>query len=168
MRPTGRRARLLAAFAIAWAASALSAPAQEAVFLVRHAEKLDESQDPPLSPAGSERAQALARHLASAGVKAIYVTQYRRTRLTAEPVATRLGLHPVVIDSDSAQELVDRIRKDHAKDVVLVVGHSGSVPRVIERLGHREPVQIGHDEYDSLFVVIPRNGAAPGLLRLRY
>lgn len=157
-----------AALVIAWAVPALSASAQEAVFLVRHAEKLDDSEDPPLSRAGSDRAAALARHLASAGVKAIYVTQYKRTALTAGPLAAHLGLRPVVIHSDSVPELVDRIRKEHANDVVLVVGHSGSVPRVIKRLGHPQPIEIGHDEYDSLFVVVPRGDASPLLLRLRY
>lgn len=144
------------------------AEAQSAVFLVRHAEKLDESDDPPLSAAGKARAEALARMVRDADIKAIYVTQYKRTVLTAAPLAAALGLEPAAIHSDSVQELVDRIRRDHPNDAVLLVGHSGSVPKVLKLLGHEAPVEIGHDEYDSLFVAVPREGRPPTILRLRF
>lgn len=164
-----------ACYRLVWAAvlggglaAAAPALAQQAVILVRHAEKVDESEDPLLSAAGTARAQALAKHLASAGVRAIFVTQYKRTGLTAQPLATKLNLKPTVIHSDSTQELVNRIRRDHANDVVLVVGHSNSVPRAIKLLGHPEPIEIGHDEYDRLFVVVPRSAGPPVVLRLRY
>lgn len=156
---------LAAATGLAAAAPAL---AQQAVFLVRHAEKVDESDDPLLSHAGTARAQALARHLASAGVKAIFVTQYKRTGLTAAPLAAKLGLMPVKLPSDASQELAERIRKDHANDVVLVVGHSNSVPRALKLLGHPEPVEIASNEYDTLFVLVPKAAGPPALLRLKY
>jgi len=63
------------------------------VFLIRHAEREQEpKQDPPLSKDGIARSQALARLLGSAGVKAILTSQYTRTKQTAEPLATKLGL----------------------------------------------------------------------------
>jgi len=101
-------------------------------------------------------------------VKAIYVTQYKRTGLTAAPLAAATGLKPIVVHSDARQELVDRIRKDNPNDVVVVVGHSDSVPEVLGLLGHPEPVTIGHAEYDNLFVAIPNKGGPPTVLRLRY
>lgn len=156
------------AAAAAILAAAAPARAQKAVMAVRHAEKVDESSDPLLSAAGKARARALARHLRTAGIKAIYVTQYKRTGLTAAPLAAAAGLKPIVIHSDARQELVDRIRKDNPNDVVLVVGHSDSVPEVLRLLGHPEPVTIGHAEYDSLFVAIPNEGGPPTVLRLRY
>ena len=149
-------------------AAAAPVAAQQAVFLVRHAEKVDESEDPPLSTRGEARAKALARHLAGAGVKAIFVTQYRRTGLTAAPLAGRLGITPVSLHSDATAELVERLRTRHAADVVLYVGHSGSVPKVLKAYGHPEPVEIGHDEYDSLFVLVPRPGSPPTVLRLKF
>lgn len=57
------------------------------VFLIRHAEREDEPrQDPPLSRDGVARSQALARLLSSAGIKAIFTSQYSRTKQTAEPL----------------------------------------------------------------------------------
>ena len=149
-------------------AAAAPARAQKAVLLVRHAEKVDESDDPLLSAAGKARARALARHLGTAGVKAIYVTQYKRTGLTAAPLAAAAGLKPIVVTSDARQEVVDRIRKDNPNDVVLIVGHSNTVPELLGLLGHPEPVTIADAEYDNLFVAVPNKGAAPTVLRLRY
>ena len=158
----------LAAAAVAILAAAAPAWAQKAVLVVRHAEKVDESDDPLLSAAGKARARALARHLKTAGVKAIYVTQYKRTGLTAAPLAAATGLKPIVLQADARQGLVDRMRKDNANDVVLVVGHSDSVPEVLRLLGHAEPVTIHSAEYDNLFVAIPNKGGPPTVLRLRY
>ena len=68
--------------------------AQQMVYVVRHGEKLDDSKDPPLSPAGEARAARLAQMLAASGVKAIYTTQYRRTAQLAEPLARKLNVVP--------------------------------------------------------------------------
>ncbi len=148
----------------------IAAPAfaQKAVVVVRHAEKVDESADPLLSPPGVARAQALARILRSLDVKAIYVTQYQRTALTAAPLAEALSLKPTQIHSDATPELVARMKKEHPNDVVLAIGHSNSVPRILTLLGGVETAEIGPNEYDSLFVVVPAAAGPPTILRLRY
>jgi broad specificity phosphatase PhoE len=163
-----RPALILALVVLGSAAAAVPARAQKAVFVVRHAEKVDESRDPLLSDAGLARAAALARHLKDAGVTAAFVTDLQRTRLTAAPLTDALRITPVVLPAAATQEIVDRIRRDHAQDVVVVVGHSNTVPTVLQLFGHREPVTIRDDEYDALFVLIPRPGAAPVVLRLRF
>ncbi len=148
----------------------LAAPAfaQKAIMVVRHAEKVDESADPLLSPPGTARAQALSRILRSLDVKGIYVTQYQRTALTAAPLAAALNLKPTEIPSDATPELVARMKKEHPNDVVLAVGHSNSVPRLLTLLGGAESVEIGPNEYDNLFVVVPAATGPPTILRLRY
>ena len=63
------------------------------VIVTRHAEKAESpAADPELSPAGQRRAQLLAWMLASAGLNAIYSSEARRTRDTAQPLAERSGL----------------------------------------------------------------------------
>jgi phosphohistidine phosphatase SixA len=60
------------------------------VFLLRHAERAEEPrQDPPLTEKGTARTQELARLLSTAGIKAIFTSQFARTKLTAEPLALR-------------------------------------------------------------------------------
>jgi phosphohistidine phosphatase SixA len=124
VRGSGRvsvSAAVMITFLAVAAPSAVSA--QTAVFVVRHAEKVDESKDPLLSAKGKARAQALARHLKGAGVKAIYVTEYKRTSLTAAPLAAALGLKPIVVPAADTPTLIEKIRKDNPADVVVVVGH---------------------------------------------
>jgi phosphohistidine phosphatase SixA len=149
-----------------------SSAAQPAIFLVRHAERADTAgggapmmaSDPDLSAAGRARAESLARILEQAGIAAIYTTEYKRTKQTAEPLARALGLQPVAVAAKDLPGLVQKLKG--APGNVLVVGHSNSVPDVIKALGVAEPVQIGDADYDNLFVVTP--GSPPGLLRLLY
>jgi hypothetical protein len=163
-----RPALLTLMVVLAAAAVATPASAQQTVFVVRHAEKADESRDPLLSAAGQARAAALARHLKDAGITVAFVTDLQRTRLTAAPLTEALGIRAVILPAAATADMVDRIRRYHAHDVVLVVGHSNTVPDVLTRFGHTEPVTIRDDEYDALFVLVPRPGGPPAVVRLRY
>lgn len=152
--------------ALTLAAGATPAWAQQAVLVVRHAERLDSSTDSPLSAAGEQRAKVLAKVAGRAGVSAIFVTQFQRTQQTAAPLAAQLTLTPVVMTVTAA--LVERIRRDHVNDVVLIVGHSNTVPEILTQLGAAGPVKIDDDEFDALFVLVPRGPTAPSVVRLRY
>ena len=147
---------------------AASALAQKAVVVVRHAEKVDQSTDPVLSAEGTARAEALAKALAALDVKAVYVTQYQRTALTAAPLMKAAGLKPIQVHSDATAELVERMKKEHPAEVVLTVGHSNSVPRILKLLGASENIQLGDNDYDNLFIVVPAASGPPTLLRLKY
>lgn len=135
------------------------------VFLVRHAERADEPrQDPPLTEKGVARSEALARLLSTAGVKAIYTSQFARTKLTAEPLAKQLGVtvtplslkispsNPRAIAEESTKETVDKIMSQ-VDGSVLVVGHSNSIPDVIKMLGGDLVPTIDEKKFDDLFVV---------------
>ena len=143
------------------AASAQAAPSL--VILVRHAEKAAEPKDDPvLSPAGEQRAQQLADVLADAKVSAIITTQYRRTQLTAAPTAKRFGITPTVIaarrEAPDAHvpEVIAAIKAQSG--VVLVVGHSNSVPEMVAGLSHTTPKEICERCYSDLFLVSPQIG----------
>ena len=63
---------------------AAAADAAPVVFVVRHAEKTTGGgNDPELSSAGHERADALARILKDSQITAIFVTEFKRTQETA-------------------------------------------------------------------------------------
>jgi broad specificity phosphatase PhoE len=98
--------------------------AQRAVLLVRHADRLDQSEDSPLSPAGEERAQRLAGLLKDVGITAIYTSQFQRTMKTAEPLARALKISPVSLPAADREGLFKRIQTEHREDVVLIVGHN--------------------------------------------
>lgn len=149
---------------------------QTAIFLVRHAEKATDANEPgvPLSAAGHARAEHLAEILRHTGVAGIYATETDRARQTAEPLARALKLEirtyaPRDADGKPAPRLiVDRLKKDAPTATVLVVGHSNNVPEILAALGHPEKIEIPSTRFDDLFLVVPREGAPPTVLRLKY
>lgn len=134
---------LPALFTACLLAGALSAPAvgmPELVVLVRHAERATEpAGDPALTPAGEQRAQALAQALGGLRVNAILTTQFRRTRDTAAPLARVLGIQPQAIEAtrggavEHVRAVADAVRAQTG--VVLVVGHSNTITAVLAALG---------------------------------
>jgi len=163
--------RVCVALAIALLCGAGSAYAQQTVFVVRHAERADAAagsspmmaSDPDLSEAGKARARSLALALKDAKITAIYTTQYKRTRQTAEPLAAALGLQLSVVP---AADLAGLIAKVKAGGNALVVGHSNTVGEIVAGLGVAEPVKLADDEYDNLLVVFA--GEKPALVRLHF
>ncbi|MEP6993423.1 MAG: phosphoglycerate mutase family protein [Acidobacteriota bacterium] len=141
-----------------------NAHAQSAVIVVRHAEKVSDA-DERLSDAGRARAARLATLLKDANVAAIYSTDTERTRDTVKPIA-ELRKAPVRI-YDKIPPLIQSLRHEHANDVVLIVGHSNTVPELLKALGCAGDVAIAPAEYDNLFVVVPKDGTAE-MMRLRY
>jgi len=144
------------------------------IIFVRHAEKaVDGTDDPPLSDAGRRRADELARQMADAdviqGVDAVYATAYKRTQETVMPLADALDLPITTYDADDTETVLEDILRDHKGKVVLVVGHSDTLPELIANLGASKRVpMIDEAEYDNLYLVaIPWFGKTK-TIRLRY
>ncbi len=151
-----------------------SQPGATTIVLVRHAEKAtDDPRDPSLSAAGQKRAEALASVLEAADVKAAYSTQYKRTRATAEPLAKRLGLsiveRPITGEASAyARDLAREVLAQQAGKAVLIVGHSNTVPDLVQAFSGAVIAPLTEAEYDHLFiVVVPPSGAAR-LFKTRY
>jgi len=129
------------------------------ILFVRHAETAapDSAGDPPLAPAGRARAEVLADFLESvdvvAGVDAIYAGADRRTRETAEPLASRLGLRIGTADPYQVEAFMQRVLRDHKGDVVLIVTPADAIAPLIEELHGSKHVEIPPNRYDSLYVV---------------
>jgi len=144
------------------------------MIFVRHAEKaLIPVDNPGLSPAGQARAEELARQLVDAdvvaGIDAIYSTPYRRTMETAQPVADALELEINEYDPSENEVVLSTILKKHKGKIVLVVGHSNTVPTLIYDLGASKKVPpIAELEYDNIYLIsIPWFGKTK-TIRLRY
>jgi 2,3-bisphosphoglycerate-dependent phosphoglycerate mutase len=144
------------------------------MIFVRHAEKDSlTADDPGLSPAGQRRAAELARQLVDAdviaGVDAIYSTPFKRTLETAEPVAAALGLEINRYNPDDNEAVLATILKNHKGKIILVVGHSNTVPALMADLVTSTKVPpIAEFEYDNIYVVyIPWFGKTK-TIRLRY
>lgn len=139
------------------------------VLLVRHAEKAAEpGSDPPLSTEGVTRAQDLLHVIGEADVMAIFTTQYIRTQQTVQPSANHFGLSLIQYNVMDVEDLVDLILADHAGEIVLVAGHSNTVPQIIEELGGGIVSPIAENEYDNLFVITVFSWGGPKLVHLQY
>ncbi len=154
---------------VAMSASVVIADAQEAIFLVRHTEQAGPgSTNPPLTEAGERRAKRLADVLKDAGIDVIFVSKTKRTAQTAEPVEKALNVKVKVHPRKDVDGLITRLHNEHAHDRVLIIGHSRTVPKLLKALGYPVKVKIARSEYDSLFVIVPKSGDEPSVLRLRY
>jgi broad specificity phosphatase PhoE len=159
------------------AASAATQPRAETsttIILVRHAEKAAEPKDdPPLLTLGEARAAALVDAVRGAGITAIYSTPYKRTQATARPVSEHLGIPVTTFDAKAgaksygdqyAAELLARNRGL----VVLVVGHSNTIPSILQGLGIPNAPAIRDEEYDNLFIVTVPDSGAVRMVRARF
>ena len=152
---------------IVLAASCLAQTRSGLVFLVRHAEKESQEKNALLTEQGHQRAQCLARLLADAEIRKIFVTTITRTQQTAEPLTQILGLTPIVVEQKDIQGLVTQLLAD-TNDNVLVVAHSETLPNILSALGAKIP-KISQDEFDRLLVFHYDEGSKQGTVTtLRY
>jgi broad specificity phosphatase PhoE len=157
------------AVAVAWFIADMTTTT---VVVVRHAEKeFSTIEDPPLSSVGEQRAQALARMFGGrtgpGRLEAVFSSDTRRTQSTAAPLAQRLDLPVIVVEDEDA--LRERIRREYRGRHVLVVGHSSTVPRIVERLSGMEDIPpMSEEDYATVYVVsVPSFGRA-AVLRMSY
>lgn len=146
-----------------------SPTAARTIVVVRHAEKADASADAALSDAGRARAKALAKALADVPFTAVYATNYTRTTQTVAPLCEARGLSHKVLPAKEVGALAGELGKLPPGATALVCGHSNTVPELLAALGVKEPVTIGDEEFDRLFVVtLEADGAGVRCLPMRY
>ena len=149
------------------------------VYLVRHAEKAAEPrEDPPLTDAGRTRAEQLARVLGRSGVKAVYTSQFLRTRATGEPIARALGVTATVVPIQMSTENPNAISPVSYDTLVaklvergenaLVVGHSNTLAEIAKRLGGAGVPNIDEKSFDDLFVVTVYGKGHAAVSHLKY
>jgi 2,3-bisphosphoglycerate-dependent phosphoglycerate mutase len=139
------------------------------LILVRHAEAEHEpGGDPPLTLAGLDRADRLARLLRDAGLEAIHTTDYRRTRGTAAPIAAATGLDPVFYDGRDLETLAEWLLRSGGRR--LIVGHSNTTPELVRFLGGDPGSEIAPDEHDRIYLIMlgGRGGLKTPTTLLRY
>ena len=121
-------------------------------YIVRHAERLNNTSDSPLSAAGLARANILCDSLRGKNISAVFASTFQRTQQTAQPLATALGLELKLYRPDTTAGLIARLKKIRGKNV-LVVGHSNTVPELAEGLSGQAVAPIPEDDFDNLYIV---------------
>lgn len=157
--------RLWAAALSAALMPALTQAEPSLVLLVRHADKAAEpGEDPGLTAAGQARAQALVEALRGQAIGTVITTPFLRTRSTARPLVEQRGLKPIEIRS--VADTVAAIRQQTG--VVLVVGHSNTLPRIAAGLGVAEQKDLCDQRFSEIWVMPRQAEGGYGLLQLQY
>jgi phosphohistidine phosphatase SixA len=151
-------ALLAASLALAACATTPRHPAEPVYYVMRHLQTPPGQRDPDLTEEGRRRAALLAVLFGSERPAAIYVSSYKRTQQTAAPLAARLALTPIVYDPADTPALVARVRAGPTP--ALIVGHSNTVPDIVERLGGARPAPIADDEFGDVWRVGPGGATA--------
>lgn len=144
------------------------------IIFVRHSEKeLNAGDDPGLSAAGWRRTAELTRQLVDAdvvaGIDAIYATSFRRAQETGKPLAEALNLPINSYDEADRESVLETILSNHKGKIILVIGHSDTLPELIANLGASKKVPpINEFEYDNIYIIsIPWFGKTK-TIRLRF
>ena len=130
------------------------------IYFSRHAEKAG-GENPGLLPEGKERADRLAARLRGENIAAVYATGFRRTQETAAPTVTAAGVALKKYGfSANPERTTKRWAKKHRGETILVVGHSNTVPGLVNALVPGAGLtDISENDYDNLYkVTIPVNG----------
>lgn len=128
-----------------------AAPAGPNIYVVRHLNTPAGERDPDLLPEGQRTAQSLATWFGRERIRAIYVSDFRRTRQTAAPLAARLRLTPFVYDPADTPALIARVRAGPLP--ALIVGHSNTVPDIVAQLGGTRPAPLVHEDFGDIWRV---------------
>ena len=127
------------------------------LYLVRHAEKqADGGEDPGLTDAGIYRSEQLAKWLQDKDIREVWSSDYQRTRDTAEPLVSALGLEMTLYDPRDLPALSEELLGN--RDNALIVGHSNTTPDLTRLLCQCDISDMDESEYDQLYVVSVQRG----------
>ncbi|MEP6847618.1 MAG: phosphoglycerate mutase family protein [Acidobacteriota bacterium] len=163
----------LLGFAIVLAGSADTfSQAKKTIILVRHAEKdaaqVETSGDPDLSSPGRDRAERLATIAGKYRPGAIFSSDTKRTKQTAEPTAKRRHLEVQVYDPGKQPDFVKQIMASKTKRF-LIVGHSNTVPGLVNLLVNKELFKsLDESEYGAVWIVRLKRNRPPKVEVVQY
>ena len=127
------------------------------LYIVRHAEKLDNTPYSVLSAQGHQRAAVLRDSLLSKKVDLIFATQFQRAQETAQPLATALNKPLLIYRNNAIDSIVSVLKRNKSKNI-LVVAHSGNIPSIIEGLTGEKVKAIDENEYDNFYIIKNKKG----------
>ncbi len=128
--------------------------------LLRHAEKGSAGNDPDLSAEGQKRAEELKQLLKNVHIDGVYSTPFKRTRQTVSPLAIEKGImiHEYS-PKESAQQFIDQILAENQGKVVVIVGHSNTIPEMVKILSHNAiDAKINENQFDTIFITKNSSG----------
>ncbi len=140
-------------------------------YLVRHAEKdTFPKRNPVLNEAGYSRSYRLAQIFKQTRIDKVYSTLYTRTMHTVDSLVTSKGISTNIYSPKEMKELSQKLVASTEDNKVLIVGHSNTIPGMVNLLLGRKEITESIDEsvYDNFYIVDIPEGGEPKLYSLRY
>ncbi len=125
------------------------------IFLIRHAEKSLDSNDPILSETGKLRAKQWATYFESFPISLFYSTNYKRTLETCRAVSKE---NKIILYEPKALDLKSIIKENKGK-TILIVGHSNTIPSHINQLlGEQIYKDMEENQFGNLYTITDKSG----------
>lgn len=119
------------------------------IYVMRHLNTPAGVKDPDLTTEGQRIADELVAWFDRDRPDVIYVTDTKRARQTAAPLARRLGVTPRIYDPADNPRLIAAVLNEAG--TVLIVGHSNTVPAIVEGLGGPRPAPLVHEDFGDIW-----------------
>lgn len=121
-------------------------------YFIRHAEKVDNSQNPDLSEKGLKRAELWNKIFSEISFDKIYSTNYKRTIQTASPTVTAKKIQIKLYNPKTLN--IESFKKETLGEKVLIVGHSNTTPKFVNQMINQKIYPDIEDEtFGNLYIV---------------
>ena len=118
-------------------------------YVMRHLHTPAGATDPDLTAEGQHYAVAVSDWFRRDPPDVIYVSSPKRAQQTAAPLAARLKLTPKIYDPKDTAALIAAVKAE--RGTVLIVGHSNTVPDIVEQLGGTRPAPLVHEDFGDIW-----------------
>ena len=121
-------------------------------YFIRHAEKVDNSQNPDLSEIGLERANLWNKIFSEISFDEIYSTDYKRTIQTATPTATTKNIQIKLYNPKTIK--IESFKKETLGKKVLIIGHSNTTTNFVNQIINQKIyADIEDTTFGNLYIV---------------
>lgn len=121
-------------------------------YFIRHAEKIDSSQNPDLSEKGLKRSELWNKIFSEISFDEIYSTDYKRTLQSASPTATTKKIKIKLYNPKTLN--IESFKKETLGKKVLIVGHSNTTPKFVNDIINQNLFSDIEDEtFGNLYII---------------
>lgn len=82
------------------------------------------------------------------------------------PIAEALEVPRVEFNRGASSSIAKFLRENYPEDVILIVGHSETIPKLLRSFGYQDTFPISRSAYGWLFIVTPLEHGPPAVARL--
>lgn len=122
------------------------------IFLIRHAEKQDDTKNTDLSAQGFERAENWRKYFENTQINVFYSSGFQRARHTCQSMAFSRDKN-ITIYKNHLMNLKNVMEENRGK-TIMIVGHSNRIPTFINTLlGEEKYAEISESEFGNLYII---------------